>query len=132
MKRKYESSNIIMLPDNSDVSNDTFEQKSQQQPIDLNDIISTTTNYDIGNLDNQLDAQLLQQQNQLLMKHLDLSDGKSRHLGLVKEYISKDKSLIQEYEGLFTFEGKFIPLYLITNATRKKIVSCVVDPSMSF
>ena len=25
MKRKYESSNIIMLPDNSDVSNDTFE-----------------------------------------------------------------------------------------------------------
>jgi hypothetical protein len=132
MKRKYESSNTIMLPDNSDVSNDTFEQKSQQQPIDLNDIISTTTNYDIGNLDNQLDAQLLQQQNQLLMKHLDLSDGKSRHLGLVKEYISKDKSLIQEYEGLFTFEGKFIPLYLITNATRKKIVSCVVDPSMSF
>jgi hypothetical protein len=132
MKGKYESSNIIMLPDNSDVSNDTFEQKSQQQPIDLNDIISTTTNDDIGNLDNQLDAQLLQQQNQLLMKHLDLSDGKSRHLGFVKEYISKDKSLIQEYEGLFTFEGKFIPLYLITNATRKKIVSCVVDPSMSF
>jgi len=26
MKRKYESSNIIMLPDNSDVSNDTFEE----------------------------------------------------------------------------------------------------------
>jgi hypothetical protein len=29
MKRKYESSNIIMLPDNSDVSNDTFENMEE-------------------------------------------------------------------------------------------------------
>jgi hypothetical protein len=30
MKRKYESSNIIMLPDNSDVSNETFEDLKSQ------------------------------------------------------------------------------------------------------
>ena len=29
MKRKYESNNIIMLPDSSDVSNDTFEDLNQ-------------------------------------------------------------------------------------------------------
>ena len=43
MKRKYDDSITNMLPTNSDVSNDTFEQESpqQQQPIDVKDIIST-------------------------------------------------------------------------------------------
>ena len=48
-------SNIIMLPDNSDVSNDTFENL---QEIDAKDSIFWT-NGDVNNSDEQLDIKTL-------------------------------------------------------------------------
>jgi hypothetical protein len=115
MKRKYESSNIIMLPDNSDVSNDTFEQTSQQ-PIEAGDQI------------NQLDAQILQEKNQLLLKELEITGEKSRPLKFVKQYTSKDLSLIHEYEGIISYEGKILPLHCIIDFTEHEISSLVVVP----
>jgi len=62
MKRKYESSNIIMLPDNSNVSNDTFEHMEE------------------SSADEQLDIETLQERKQeltepIITKHLiKLSD----------------------------------------------------------
>ena len=48
MKRKYESSNIIMLPDNSDVSNNTFEDLESTVTIKDNNNNKTKENYQLS------------------------------------------------------------------------------------
>lgn len=106
MKRKYDDSTTNMLPTNSEVSNDTFEQESQQQqqqPIDVNDIISTI-NDDVEILDDAL----------------PLSFG--------KEYVSqKDNSKIQEYECQFVYKDLILPLSVTLNVTKEKIISMMLN-----
>lgn len=41
MKRKYENSNLIMLPDYSDVSNDTFDEEEEEE-TEIDDTTTTT------------------------------------------------------------------------------------------
>ena len=106
MKRKYDDSTTNMLPTNSEVSNDTFEQESQrqqQQPLDVNDIISTI-NDDVEILDDALP------------------------LNFVKEYISqKDNSKIQEYECQFVYKDLILPLSVTLNVTKEKIISMMLN-----
>ncbi len=105
MKRKYDDSTTNMLPTNSEVSNDTFEQESQQQqqPIDVNDIISTI-NDDVEILDDALP------------------------LNFVKEYVSqKDNSKIQEYECQFVYKDLILPLSVTLNVTKEKIISMMLN-----
>jgi hypothetical protein len=106
MKRKYDDSTTNMLPTNSDVSDDTFKQESQQQqqqPIDVNDKISTI-NDDVEILDDALP------------------------LNFVKEYISqKDNSKIQEYECQFVYKDLIIPLSVTLNVTKEKIISMMLN-----
>lgn len=105
MKRKYDDSTTNMLPTNSEVSNDTFEQESQQQqqPIDVNDIVSTI-NDDVEILDDALP------------------------LSFVKEYVSqKDNSKIQEYECQFVYKDLILPLSVTLNVTKEKIISMMLN-----
>lgn len=105
MKRKYDDSTTNMLPTNSEVSNDTFEQESQQQqqPIDVNDIVSTI-NDDVEILDDALP------------------------LNFVKEYVSqKDNSKIQEYECQFVYKDLILPLSVTLNVTKEKIISMMLN-----
>ena len=105
MKRKYDDSTTNMLPTNSEVSNDTFEQESQQQqqPIDVNDIISTI-NDDVEILDDALP------------------------LNFVKEYVSqKDNSKIQEYECQFVYKDLILPLSVTLNVTKEKIICMMLN-----
>ena len=103
MKRKYDDS-TNMLPNNSDVSNDTFELESQQQPIDVNDMISTIINDD-G----------------------EISDD-AQPLNFVKEYVSKkDNSKMQEYECQFVYKDLILPLSVTLNVTKEKITSMDLD-----
>ena len=105
MNRKYDDSTTTMLPTNSEVSNDTFEQESQQQqqPIDVNDIISTI-NDDVEILDDALP------------------------LNFVKEYVSqKDNSKIQEYECQFVYKDLILPLSVTLNVTKEKIISMMLN-----
>ena len=104
MKHKYDDSTTNMLPTNSEVSNDTFEQESQQQqPIDVNDIISTI-NDDVEILDDALP------------------------LNFVKEYVSqKDNSKIQEYECQFVYKDLILPLSVTLNVTKEKIISMMLN-----
>lgn len=104
MNRKYDDSTTTMLPTNSEVSNDTFEQESQQQqPIDVNDIVSTI-NDDVEILDDALP------------------------LSFVKEYVSqKDNSKIQEYECQFVYKDLILPLSVTLNVTKEKIISMMLN-----
>lgn len=105
MNRKYDDSTTNMLPTNSEVSNDTFEQESQQQqqPIDVNDIVSTI-NDDVEILDDALP------------------------LSFVKEYVSqKDNSKIQEYECQFVYKDLILPLSVTLNVTKEKIISMMLN-----
>ena len=103
MKHKYDDS-TNMLPNNSDVSNDTFELESQQQPIDVNDMISTIINDD-G----------------------EISDD-AQPLNFVKEYVSKkDNSKMQEYECQFVYKDLILPLSVTLNVTKEKITSMDLD-----
>ena len=105
MNRKYDDSTTTMLPTNSEVSNDTFEQESQQQqqPIDVNDIVSTI-NDDVEILDDALP------------------------LNFVKEYVSqKDNSKIQEYECQFVYKDLILPLSVTLNVTKEKIISMMLN-----
>jgi hypothetical protein len=156
MKRKYESSNIIMLPDNSDVSNDTFENL---QEIDAKDAIFLT-NDDIY-ADEQLDdVKTLQERNRLLIKTLQkeryeayetrITELKKRNeerlkqmneelnieipdpddtfaLVFIREYQSKDKCILQEYECEPVYNGWILPHSITLNITEKKVVSAVLD-----
>jgi|SRR5215207_10080393 len=151
MKRKYESSNIIMLPDNSDVSNDTFEIL---QEIDTKDAIFST-NDDINNSDEQLDIKRLQERNRLLIKTLQkeryeayktkinellkekeaLENGEIPELRddefpaiFIREYRSKDNNcLLQEYYSQPVYKGLILPHSIILNVTEKKVDSAVLD-----
>ena len=104
MNRKYDDSTTTMLTTNSEVSNDTFEQESQQQqPIDVNDIVSTI-NDDVEILDDALP------------------------LSFVKEYVSqKDNSKIQEYECQFVYKDLILPLSVTLNVTKEKIISMMLN-----
>ena len=125
MKHKYDDS-INMLPNNIDVSNDTFEQESQQ-PIDINDIISTTNDDAEKLANNQLDVQVLQDKNRSLTKQLELLEGIEQPLNFVREYVSKDNSKIQEYECHFVYKDLILPLSVTLNVTKEKIISMVLD-----
>ena len=105
MKRKYDDSTTNILPNNSDVSFDTFESESQQQPIDVNDMISTTTNDDIEVPDDAFP------------------------MTFVKEYVSKEdnNSKIQEYECQPVYNGVILPLSITLNVTKQKPMSIVLD-----
>ena len=143
MKRKYESSDIIMLPDNSDVSNDTFEHL---QEISSDD-------------DEQLeDVKTLQERNQSLIETLQkeryeayetkikelkkINEVRLKEMAernnieieddafaaiFVREYQSKDKCRIQEYECEPVYEGWIFPHSITLNITEKKVVSAVLD-----
>ena len=129
MKRNYDNdSTTNMSPNNSNVSNDTFDQESQQ-PIDVNDIISTTSNDDVEKrADNQLeDVQVLQEKNRSSTKQLELLKGIEQPLNFVREYVSKDNSKIQEYECQFVYNDVILPLSLTLNVTKEKIISMVLD-----
>ncbi len=148
MKRKYESSNIIMLPYNSDVSNDTFENL---QEIDAKDTIFSTNDY-VNNSDEILDIKTLQERNQFLTKTLEkeryeeyetriqelkkrnkeqleeiarfdnkVSDDGDTFAGVfIREYQSKDNYRVQEYEFELLYNEWIIPLKHTTNVTEKK------------
>ena len=95
MKRKYESSNIIMLPDNSDVSNDTFENL---QEIDAKDAIFST-NDDLY-ADEQLDdVKTLQERNRLLIKTLE-KERYEAYKTKINELKERKEELLKEKEKL--------------------------------
>jgi len=125
MKRKYDDSTTNMLPNNSDVSNDTFEKL---QEIDVNDIISTT-NDEAKNPDVQLYLNALQEKNRLLTKMLEkertlseLNREKSE-LSKIKEEKEKEKQeLTNELNGEIpddAFPLNFVKEYVSTKDNSK-------------
>jgi hypothetical protein len=118
MNHEYDDA-INMLPDNSDISNKTFEQESQQL-IDMNDVKSTTTDNEKP-VDNLSYIQILQEKNQLLTKKLELIEKNAQLLNFLKEYVSKDNSKIQEFECPFVYKGEILPLSITLNLTTEKM-----------
>jgi hypothetical protein len=105
---------------NSALSNDTFE-KVLLQPINVNDVISTTNDYIETHLDNNSYIQILLEKNRLLTKKLEFIEKRRHPLNFVKEYQSKDNSKIQEYESLFVYKGQIFPLSVTLNLTTEKM-----------
>lgn len=109
-----------MMHHNSAVSNDTFE-KVLLQPINVNDVISTTNDYIKTHPDNHSYIQILLEKNRLLTKKLEFIEKSGQPLNFVKEYQSKDNSKIQEYESLFVYKGQIFPLSVTLNLTTEKM-----------
>ena len=154
MKRKYFDTPTNMLPNNSDVSNDTFENL---QEIDGKDAIFST-NGDVNNSNEHLDIKTLQERNQFLIKTLEkeryeayktrIEELKKRNKErlkkieernnveipddafaaiFIREYQSKDNCIIREYECEPVYKGWILPHLLILNLTERKVISAVVD-----
>jgi hypothetical protein len=116
----YDDDSATMVHHTSAVSNDTFE-KVILQPIDVNNVISTTNGYIETHPDNLSYIQILLEKNRLLTKKLEFIEKSGQPLNFVKEYQSKDNSKIQEYESLLVYKGQIFPLSVTLNLTTEKM-----------
>ena len=104
MKRKYfDTTN--MLPNNSDVSNDTFENL---QEIDGKDAIFST-NGDVNNSNEHLDIKTLQERNQFLIKTLE-KERYEAYKTRIEELKKRNKERLKEIEERNNVEIPDMPL----------------------